>query len=73
LIIPKRIAHPYELTAARISLIGDGGSPHAPSEDPETVAQSHPRAPEEEDEFRPRAPYLSRSAEPSRAVSRASS
>ena len=33
LIIPQCRAHPYELTAARISFIGDGGSPHASPED----------------------------------------
>jgi len=33
LIIPQCRAHPYELTGANISLIGDGGSPHAPPED----------------------------------------
>ena len=59
-IIPQRRAHPYELTAAKIRLIGHRGDPHAPPEDPVTVAQSHPRAPEEEDECRPRAPYPSR-------------
>jgi len=33
LIIPQCRAHPYELTGAKISLIGYGGSPHAPPED----------------------------------------
>jgi hypothetical protein len=50
LIIPTCRAHPYELTAAKISSIGNRGELHAPTEDPVTVAQSHPRAPEEEDE-----------------------
>jgi len=50
LIIPPCRAHQYELTAAKISSIGQRRDPHAPLEDPVTVAQSHPRAPEEEDE-----------------------
>ena len=75
LIIPPCRAHPYELTDARISFIGDGGSLHAPPESSVTVAQSHPRALEEEDECRPREPYLSRvsryPAEPIFSCSRA--
>jgi hypothetical protein len=71
LIIPPCRSHPYELTAAKISSIGHRRDPHAPPEDPVTVAQSHPRAPEEEDEWRPRAPYLSllSRADPSRKPS----
>ncbi|XP_073266331.1 uncharacterized protein [Populus alba] len=57
------IAHQDELTAAKISLIRVRGAPHAPPEDPVTVSHVHPRAPEVDDECRPRAPYLSR-AEP---------
>jgi len=71
LIIPQCRAHPYELTGAKISFIGARGDPHAPPEIPVTVAQSHPRAPEVEDECRPRAPYSSRSpTEPSLQPSR---
>jgi len=58
LIIPTCRGNPYELTASRISFIGDGGSSHAPPEDSALFAQSQPRAPEVEDECRPRAPYI---------------
>jgi len=70
LIIPSCRAHPYKLTDARISFIGDGGSPHAPPEDSALFAQSQPRAPEVEDECRPRAPYI-KPFKPRRAEPRA--
>ena len=59
LIIPQCRAHPYELTSARINLIGARDEPYAP---PEDSAQT-PTRPEVDDECRPRAPY-SRRAEP---------
>ena len=67
-------SHQDELTAARISFIGDGGSPHAPPEDSAQKTTRSPRVPEVDDECRPRAPYT-RLAEPftpcpSRASSR---
>ena len=67
LIIPSCRAHPYELTGARISLIGDGGSQHAPPEDSAQFDHAQPTRQEVEDECRPRAPYLSHlsRAEPS--------
>jgi len=55
--------HPYELTGANISFIKAGGSPHAPPETSVTIAHAQPTRPEEEDDWSPRAPYLSR-AEP---------
>ena len=48
LIIPQCRAHQDDLIVARISLIGAFGDPHAPSEDPVTVAHAQPRAPEVE-------------------------
>jgi len=50
LIIPQCRSHPYELTGAKISVIGALGDPHAPPEIPVNVAQSHPVAPEVEDD-----------------------
>ena len=78
-IIPPCRVHPYELTGAKISLIGAGGSIHAPLEYSALSPTRIPRAPEVEDECSIRAPYPRRAAKliPSRAVklipSRASS
>jgi len=67
LIIPQCRSHPYELTAAKIRLIGHRGDPHAPPEDSELLDHAQPRAPQVDDECSPRAPYSSRlsQAEPS--------
>jgi len=71
LIIPPCRGHPYELTGAKINLIGDEGSTHAPPEDSALFDHAQPTLPEVEDECRPRAPYLSRlsRAEPRRKPS----
>ena len=59
LIIPQCRVPPYELTGAKNSLIGARGEQYAPPEDPVTIAHAQPFAPEVDDEFRPRVPYLS--------------
>ena len=70
LIIPPCRAHPYELTGAKISLIGDGGRPHAPPEDSALFDHAQTTRPEVEDECFTRAPY-SRRAEPTSRSPRA--
>ena len=68
LIIPQCRSHQDELTAARISLIGDGGSPHAPPEDPVTVSHARHICAEPS---RTRRVQAAPQAESSRATSRA--
>ena len=64
MIIPPCRVHPYELTGAKLSFIGEGGRTHRvefyPPEDSAPVAHTHPTCPEEEDDWNPRVPYLSR-------------